>query len=254
MKNCYISDLIPPEELAETVKELKAGVETIRFSVSMNLEDFDRQIRTAGRELELYGNPPLTLHGPFLDLNPMSYDIRIRQVTMERFEQAYEAAAALGAEKIIYHSGMIPCTVYLEGWAERMADFWMEFLDGKSGITVCMENVFDREYSGILQVAEEVTHPDFGLCLDIGHAHCYSDYSVMEWAEQLGRYVRHVHLHDNDSSWDYHRALGEGTVPWKRAVEELRRQNPEVTWTIECTKKEDIQKSAEALKKMLDQL
>ena len=113
MKNCYISDLIPPEELAETVKELKAGVETIRFSVSMNLEDFDRQIRTAGRELELYGNPPLTLHGPFLDLNPMSYDVRIRQVTMERFEQAYEAAAALGAEKIIYHSGMIPCTVYL---------------------------------------------------------------------------------------------------------------------------------------------
>ena len=74
----------------------------------------------------------------------MCYDSLVRQATLRRFSQAYEAAQILGASRIVYHSGMIPTVYYLEGWAQRMADFWNHFLNGKSGITVCMENVLDR--------------------------------------------------------------------------------------------------------------
>ena len=253
MKTCYISDLLPVRELSEAVLDLGAGIETIRFSVAMNLDDFDRQLKEVRRELEMCGNPPLILHGPFLDLNPMSYDSRIRRVTKERFGQAYEAAMTLGASRIVYHSGMIPCTVYLEGWAERMADFWMEFLDGKSGIGICMENVFDRQYSGILEVAERVTHPDFGICLDIGHAHCYSPYPVLEWAKRLRGHIRHVHIHDNDGTWDYHRALGDGTIPPEPVLEELGRHNRDLTWTIECADRRDVLKSGRLLQKFLQE-
>ena len=227
------------------------GIETIRFSVAENLDDYSHQIRKAREELKKCGNPPLSLHGPFLDLNPASYDSRIRRVTRERFSRAYEAAAELGASRIIYHSGRIPCTVYLEGWAERMTDFWMEFLEGKSGITVCMENVFESEYSGLLQVAEQVENPDFGLCLDIGHAHCYSSCSVAEWAERLKGHIRHIHVHDNDGSRDSHQALGSGTLPLSEVFEKLMRNNENLSWTIECTRTEDILKSGKILESFL---
>ena len=141
MGQCYASDLIPKEELKEVLELAEMGVETIRFSVAMNLDEFSRQIEIARGDLRDLGNPPLSVHGPFLDLNPMSFDSRVRQVTKERFEQAYEAARILGADRVVYHSGLIPATVYLEGWAVRMVEFWEEFLKGKSGITVCMENV-----------------------------------------------------------------------------------------------------------------
>ena len=251
MGQCYASDLIPKEELKEVLELAEMGVETIRFSVAMNLDEFSRQIESARGDLRDLGNPPLSVHGPFLDLNPMSFDSRVRQVTKERFEQAYEAARILGADRVVYHSGLIPATVYLEGWAVRMVEFWEEFLKGKSGITVCMENVFDPEYSGLLEVAEKISHPDFGLCLDIGHAHCFSEHPVLEWAERLSGHIRHVHVHDNDGSCDAHRALGRGNIPLDEVLPALERGNPGLTWTVECTKKEDILESGRLLHRKL---
>ena len=111
MGQCYASDLIPKEELKEVLELAEMGVETIRFSVAMNLDEFSRQIEIARGDLRDLGNPPLSVHGPFLDLNPMSFDSRVRQVTKERFEQAYEAARILGADRVVYNSGLITATV-----------------------------------------------------------------------------------------------------------------------------------------------
>ena len=62
------------------------------------------------------------------------------------FAQAYEAARELGAEKIVYHSGLYPDAYLLIGWAERMADFFGEFLEDRRDIDVVVENVFDRTW------------------------------------------------------------------------------------------------------------
>ena len=116
MGQCYSSDLIPKEELKEVLELAEMGVETIRFSVAMNLDEFSRQIEIARGDLRDLGNPPLSVHGPFLDLNPMSFDSRVRQVTKERFEQAYEAARILGAGRVVFDTGPIKATRYMEGW------------------------------------------------------------------------------------------------------------------------------------------
>lgn len=251
MEGCFISDLILREELKVALQELDMGIETLRFGIGMNLDDFDHQLEEAKEEMAWYGNPPLTIHGPFLDLNPMSFDSRIRQATMDRFQQAYEAARELGARKIVYHTCRVPATVFLQGWADRMVDFWNEFLEGKSGIGVCMENVFDPEYTGILEVAERIVHPDFGLCLDIGHAHCFSETPVLEWAKRLGSHIRHVHIHDNDGSRDAHWALGKGNIPLDQVLPALHAANPAMTWTIECNSLEDIRSSGHYIQDFL---
>lgn len=254
MSGIYISELLPREELRAVMDSTGAGLELIRFSVAVNLDDFDCQLREAEKLVKELGGPSLTLHGPFLDLNPASYDSLVQEAVFRRFQEAYRAAAALGAEKIIFHSGRIPATVYLEGWARRMADFFERFLEGKSGIPVLVENVFDPEYTGLLELAERVEHPDFGLCLDLGHAHCYSPVPAKEWARALGPYVRHVHVHDNNGTGDQHLGLGMGTLPAADVIRELVKSGGDMSWTVECCEKEQGEESLKILKNCISPL
>ncbi len=243
----YISELLSEEELSSVISTFHVGLELINFSVSENLDNYDLTLQREKDLLITLGNPSVTIHGPFLDLNPMAFDRQIRKVTMHRFSQAWEAARELNASRIVYHSCMIPSVYFLQGWAERMADFWNEFLEAHSGIPVCMENVLDPEIYPFLDVAKRVDSTDFGICLDIGHANCYSKHPAEKWATELAPYIRHVHLHDNDKSYDQHLALGDGNIPWKKILE-LYQSNQNITYTIECSRREAVMKSLEQLK------
>ena len=97
------------------------------------------------------------------------------------------------------------------------------------------------------ETAERVNHPAFGLCLDIGHAHCYSKDPVQQWAQALSPYIRHVHVHDNLGKKDSHLALGEGTIPVQEVFDKLK-QKAECTYTIECSSYEAVMKSYDMLK------
>ncbi|MDD7388890.1 MAG: sugar phosphate isomerase/epimerase [Lachnospiraceae bacterium] len=239
----FISHLMEDYEMKELIEMTGCGVESIEFSISENLDSLYREIRTYEKRLSRMGCKELTIHGPFLDLNPMAYDKWVVEITRQRYEQAYLAAQLLGAEKIIYHTCYIPGIYMLTGWADRMVDFWNRFMEDKHGIQVLMENVQDPCIEPILEVADRVRHPDFGLCLDVGHANCYSQESVTKWARRLGPHVKHVHLSDNDGRTDSHLALGEGTTPAAEALSCIYFHNPEATCTIECSSREAVLKS-----------
>lgn len=113
--------------MQELVTVTGAGVESIDFSISDNLDHLGKRIELYQKKLEKMENPPLILHGPFLDLNPAAFDSLIREVTMTRFTQCYQAGLKLGAKKIVYHSGMIPCVYYREGWADQVSRFLQNF-------------------------------------------------------------------------------------------------------------------------------
>ena len=66
-----------------------------------------------------------------------------------------------------------------------MSCFFTEFLEDKDDLEIVMENVLDEDWRLLLDVYKQVNHPKFKLCLDMGHAHCYSEIPVMEWAEEL---------------------------------------------------------------------
>lgn len=244
----YISELLTELEMEETVISTGLGIELIGFGRSDYLDQYDLTMKNEAALLARCGNPPLSIHGPFLDLNPMSYDSLILEATKKRFDQSYRAAKTLGANTIVFHSGMIPTVYYTEMWAERMIDFWETFLDGRSGIRVCMENVLDYELEPFAEVADGVTHPDFGICLDLGHVNCYAQDSVFCWAERLAGKIRHIHLHDNDGLKDSHLAVGAGTVPWDEVLPEIISQNPGLTGTIECNTVSDVLDSVRRLK------
>lgn len=235
----YFSHLFDDEDTKELIKATRMGIESIEFSIAENLDNLNETLRSYEKRLDAMGCEHLTLHGPFLDLNPMAYDSLVAKATRQRYEQAYQAAKALGAAKIIFHSGFVPSVYFLMGWAERMTDFYNRFLaDKDDSIQILMENVLDPYPAPLMEVAKNVTHPAFGLCLDVGHAHCYSEISCKDWAETLAPYIRHLHLHDNLGDRDSHLAMGKGNLPFSDIFSALKGYGG-ITCTMECNSRED---------------
>lgn len=245
----YASHLIGDEEMGRAVAELEIGLESIEFSIAENLDSLDGKICAYRERMKRMGVRELILHGPFLDMNPMTYDSQIRRATRLRFEQAYEAAQRLGGKKLVFHTGFLPNVYYLTGWAERMAEFFNEFMEGKEGVQIVLENVYDPYPGPIARVKELVESPEFMLCLDIGHAHCYAQRPLEEWAKRLGPYVGHIHVHDNCGDRDAHLGLGRGNIPAEQILKELKRDAAEATCTVECMTLEEVTESCKMLKK-----
>ena len=252
-QSIYISELLTQQELLDISEGNGTGIELIRFSIASELDRVGDAIAEVESAFLSRPNPPhLTLHGPYMDLNPSTWDSQVRLATMLRYSQAYAAAQALGAEKLVLHTGFIPHANFLEGWPPRVADFFLEWLDGRSGVTIALENVFDPIWEPLLEVWRQVNRPDFTLCLDVGHAHCYAAQPVSEWAERLLPALGHVHFHDNHGprpfphTPDEHLALGNGTLP-VRALLRILSEKPDLTCAIECSRKEDVMRSLEAL-------
>lgn len=234
------SDLLRKEEMKIAVGKTGMGVESIDFSITDNLDCLEETIIEYKARMEYMGASSLFLHGPFLDMSPVSFDSKIRQVSQYRFEQAYDAGVRLGAEKIVFHTSYIPIFWFPDGWAERMAEFWNRFMEGKDQMQVVFENVYDPDPTLVAKVAELVESPYFKLCLDIGHANHYSEASVVDWVAAFGSHIGHVHVHDNDGSRDAHLALGAGNIPVTEVLTAIKNVAPEASYTIECNTLEDV--------------
>ena len=56
-------------------------------------------------------------------------------------------------------------------------------------------------------------YDNFGVCLDYAHA-SISPTPINEWIEKLHKYVKHLHINDNDLISDLHLAVGDGKIDW----------------------------------------
>lgn len=244
----YISQLIETTELKELFTAEGVGIELIDFSVGMNLDKKEEYLNKWKNTLTEMGQPQLTIHGPFLDLNPASFESYVQKATWERFHQTYEIAAELHADKIIFHTCRIPLVCYPQGWPKRLAEFWNAFLTSHSEIPVAVENVFDEDPWLMADFAALVTAENFGICLDAGHANCFSQKPVQEWTTALSPWISHLHIHDNHGNSDEHLPLGKGSIPWDTLLP-LFTKLPKLTGvTIENAKAEDFRDSLSCLK------
>ncbi len=66
----YISNLISDSQLAELLARENLGIETIDFSIGENLDDLSRLIDLWRRRMDSMHCTHVSIHGPFLDLNP----------------------------------------------------------------------------------------------------------------------------------------------------------------------------------------
>jgi sugar phosphate isomerase/epimerase len=90
------------------------------------------------------------------------------------------------------------------------------------GVSLLLENIPNELTTPqrLVEMIRTLHYDDIGICFDTGHAHL--EPGVEEAAETVKPFVRSVHVHDNHGTRDEHLWPGEGSIDWKRTMEQLR--------------------------------
>lgn len=200
--------------------------------------------------------PRLTLHAPFMDMNPGAMDPMVRSATQVRFRQFLSVAAILKPRTAVFHAAYDRWRYSdrKDIWLENGLDTWRKVMDTASkiiGLRVAVENVFDEEPEALQMLIEKIDSPDFGFCFDTGHFNLFSTVTMEQWFESLGRHLVEVHLHDNDGKSDSHWALGRGNIDFEKFFGLMNALALTPVFTIEAHDKDDVEASLERVKALM---
>lgn len=227
----YLSTIDP--EAGSIARAQGLGVEIAEYCTASNMdEDFEEHHKKVLAEVQ--GVPRRILHGPFNELFPCAIDPKARRLAAQRYRQACGLAASYGADKVVIHAGFVPNVYYPCWYTEQSILFWREFLkDMRENRIICLENVMESDPAWMRDIVKEVDDPRLAICLDVGHANVCSRVPISGWLETLGPWIRHFHIHNNDSRADTHSSLGQGNIP----IEDVLRQAQglDASFTLEVT-------------------
>lgn len=215
-----IPDFEQREESAKLAREYNTGFEYNDFFLPRVYEDeTEIRRRIAGYKALDRDRSKDTLHGAFLDVVVSSDDAFIAEYSKKRLRQSMEIAGELSVKGVVFHSGLVPgvtTQVYLHNWVLRQEEFYRNLCEQYSDITVYMENTQESGPVLLLPLIERMSDcKNFKVCLDYAHA-TISKTPVEEWVAELGPYVTHMHVNDNDLKADLHQVPGEGKIDWRK--------------------------------------
>jgi len=248
MKKFYICDDEKYKKYSKLAEENNYGMEVQSFHSPYSYDETEL-IDDNKKEISRIKGENLSFHAIFGDLCPGSGDWLVRDVANKRFNQSYNLAKDLGVSALIFHIGYVPGCGPVSNWSKRCINFWNEFLrDKPETMTFYIENVLEHDAEMLDRVISGINKPNVKVNLDIGHAHCYSKVSVLEWINTLKSKIGYVHLHDNNGKNDEHLGLGMGNIPMKEVLEALNTYAPDAIWALEC-QSEYMESSIDWLKK-----
>lgn len=250
MKKIYLSHLLEDKDMEKVLKNYPIGIEIIEFGIGQSLDCKEESLKNYKERLnKIIEKPSLSVHGPFLDLCPASFDSLIKDATMKRFESSYWMAKEIGAERIIFHTCFNKMVYFKSSWEYNSKIFWKEFLCNKDdSIKIHIENEYDSDYEHIVNLIDGVNHPAFSVCLDIGHANYCSKIPLEDWIKGLGKRIGHVHLHNNYGIKDNHNGILNGDISILDVLNKINETSKDATWTLEVGKYDEIISSLEWLK------
>jgi sugar phosphate isomerase/epimerase len=196
-----------------------------------------------------------TIHAPFMDLNPGSFERLLRESTMRRFAQVLDAAEILRPEVMVFHPGFDRWRYgeAAELWLEHSVAAWRSVLERarEIGTVIAVENIFEEEPSTLKALFERVDDPLLRHCFDVGHWNLFKKVGMEQWFEALGDRVAEVHIHDNSGTRDEHAPPGEGAIDFGLFFELMERYAPGAAYTIEAHSREHLESSLAALEPWL---
>jgi sugar phosphate isomerase/epimerase len=190
---------------------------------------------------------PRGLHLPFFDLQPGSADSGIRKATQDRLRQALAIARLYHPEHLIGHAAY---NRFLYGrsfadWAARAAETWALVLaDWPDHPPLFLENTHETDPAHLAGAVDALKSSlpreqaaRVGACLDIGHWYSFAEGSQRDnleaWIDTLAPFIGHLHLHDNDGSFDQHLGPGRGAIPFDQLFTLLSNHQLQPTTTFE---------------------
>lgn len=225
----------------------------IFFSAEM-LDQLQPSALSASIE-QLDWNPRISLHAPFMDLNPGAIDPLIRTATLTRFDQLIEVARIIRPVVAVFHAAYDKWRYAgkTDLWLARSLPVWERIADAASacGTRIALENVFDEDPEALGMLLKQMDRPNLGFCFDIGHFNLFSRVPMERWFDVLGQRIFEVHLHDNNGTSDAHRSVGSGNIDFTRFFRLLSACPDQPVLTIEAHRKDDIGPGIAAIRKLL---
>lgn len=159
---------------------------------------------------------PPSAHLPFWNLDPIAPDPEVAALSRRRLLEGLEAAARLGAERAVFHSGLPPKTALarVEPLVEALGP-----LVGRAralGVALFLENTHEPAPGALGKLLEAL---DLDFCFDPAHARVFSTTpDPLPW---LALRPGHLHLNGTDGLYDRHWNLdqGEGGLDWLEDLE-----------------------------------
>lgn len=252
-KLLIIPNVANMEKSLAVAKEYNLGFEYNDFFDPDVLDD-DNRLNELINYYKSYKLPTYTtIHGAFFDVIPFSKDKRIKEVSILRVEQSIQVARKIGVSAVVFHTNYNPflnSDGYVDIWLKENIKFWSEILEKNSDINIYLENMFDTTPVVLEKLSKELSKYDnYGVCLDIGHA-AISKASFKEWASHLGKYVKHIHINDNDLVSDLHLPWGDGKIDRETFYECYKEYMSEATVLIETS---SIENSVKSIKKLCEE-
>lgn len=234
MENLYISDYKEWSIAEDIALKERLGFEAQYFSCSHNVMNYETR-----NPLKLSNDiSNLSLHGPYDGLNPGSDDPVVTEKTKTVYNKFYSIAKSLNSKHLIFHSGYHPEKSDRNGWLNRSIVFWKDFIDNKNDeIAIHIENVYEKDFTLLKKMLDNICSSKVTACLDIGHAHCNSNISVESWVEGLKGMIGSVHIHNNYGDIDEHLGIDNGTVDMFNVLTLINKYAPLAQWTLETKEK-----------------
>lgn len=234
-ENIYLSTIAT--DAVRVAKEYGVNLEIAEYCTAWNMDEkFEGVDQVVQKKLD--GISQSVLHAPFNELFPCAIDKKARELAADRYRQAIDLAKHYGSTKVIIHGGYNPWIYFPVWYVEQSVLFWKEFLETDPGVQIVLENVLETDPQWLLDIVKGVDDKRLKLCLDIGHVNAYSKIPVMDWLENWAPYLSHFHIHNNDTSWDTHSPLTEGSIPMKELLEKASLLCPDATFTLELMEAE----------------
>jgi sugar phosphate isomerase/epimerase len=196
-----------------------------------------------------------TVHAPFIDLVLGATDVKIRNVSLDRIKYAVDAAIVLGARHIVFHSGYDP-RHHSEN-RDRFLDNFLSSLDtlagfvSGTGMRLMLENVYEPDPWLHREVFGSIDSDNVGFCLDPGHAVVFSETEPSVWLDEVGEWLGHMHLHDNNGGSDEHLPPGRGIIDFDEIFRWLKASGATPVLTIEPHKEEYVYPALDAVGRLM---
>jgi len=196
----------------------------------------------------------VTFHAPFMDLRPGALDDKIRQTSVDRIKQVFDLAPYFQPLKIVCHASYDE-RYYVFGddlWLENSVKTWTGLIALAEDVntTIALENVYEKSPDILRRLFDVLSSPRICFCFDTGHFNAFSHEPLSVWLKVLGKYLGHLHLHDNFGQRDEHLPVGHGTFPFVDFFRTLQRIKAKPTMTLEAHHPDNLAQSLENIKSM----
>lgn len=193
-----------------------------------------------------------TVHVPISDMNISSPNKLIRNASVAEIKNSMDLANKIDANIVVVHPGKIPFLT--SQFKDKILDLNYNSLKecanyaNDLGLTMCVENMPNMDgylFKDISKLDNLVNNLNVYMTLDVGHAH---NCNFLPKDMLTSNRIKHIHLSDNDGSWDNHDALGQGTLDFEKLFKELKNINYCDILVIEVKNPKEVESSLDLLR------